>query len=193
MSGAQMTRNTLIGTDLCNYPTQDITEKLLSTVSGELGIEQTHILAMSDFTDMDVDSLMSLSVVGRIREEFNLNLPTTFFSIDYPSVDKARIAIWALTGTTSSEGTTPWKGSIDSFPDDMDTLPTIHGTNDQELTDWVPEDQGQDLTFARRHPYFYLAALRPPQRACLTSLMPQGQQHHFRCFLTSHRISAYTL
>ena len=145
MSGAQMTRNTSIGTDLCKYPAEDMTEKLLSTVSEELGIEQSQLLEMSDFVDMGVDSLMSLSIIGRIREELDLDLPSTFF-VDYPSVDEARIAISALTGMSSSEGATPSRDSINSSPDDTDTLPTIHSTNDQDLADWVVEDQGHDST-----------------------------------------------
>lgn len=143
MSGDQMTRNTSIGTDLCKYPAEDITEKLLGTVSEELGIEQSQLHQISDFVDMGVDSLMSLSIIGRIREELDLDLPSTFF-VDYPSVDEARIAISALTGTTSSEGATPSRDSISSSPDDTDTLPTIHSTNDQDLADWVMEDQGND-------------------------------------------------
>ena len=145
MSGAHMTRNTSVGTDLCKYPAEDITEKLLSTVSEELGIEQLQLLEMSDFVDMGVDSLMSLSIIGRIREELDLDLPSTFF-VDYPSVDEARIAIAALTGTSSSEGATSSRDSINSSPDDTDTLPTIHSTNDQDLADWVVEDRGNDST-----------------------------------------------
>ena len=146
MSGAQMTRNTSVGTDLCKYPAEDITEKLLSTVSEELGIEQSQLLEMSDFVDMGVDSLMSLSIIGRIREELDLDLPSTFF-VDYPSVDEAKIAISALTGTSSSEGATPSRDSINPSPDDTDALPTIHSTNDQDLADWVVEDRGNDSTF----------------------------------------------
>ena len=41
MSGDQMTRNTSIGTDMAKYPADDKTEKLLSTVAEEIGIERS--------------------------------------------------------------------------------------------------------------------------------------------------------
>lgn len=144
-SGDQMTRNTSIGTDLAKYTAEDITEKLLSTVSEEIGIEQSQLLEMSDFVDMGVDSLMSLSITGRIREELDLDLPMTFF-VDHPSVGEARIAISALTGTSTSEDATPSSYSGNSSPDDTDTSPTIHSSNDPNLADWVMEDRDNDLT-----------------------------------------------
>lgn len=145
MDGAQITRNTSVGTDLCSYPTEDIIEKLLGTVSEEIGIERDQILEMSDFADMGVDSLMSLSIIGRVREELDLDLPSNFF-VDHPSVDKARIAIGALGGTALSGSTTPWKDSSDSIPDDMDTPPIMHGTDDQEPVGWTLEDHSHDST-----------------------------------------------
>lgn len=81
MSGDQMTRNTSIGTAMAKYPAEHMTEKILSTVSEEIGIEQSQLSETGSFVDMGVDSLMSLSITGRIREELDLDLPTTFLSI----------------------------------------------------------------------------------------------------------------
>lgn len=145
MSGDQLTRNTSIGTDMAKYPADDMTEKLLSTVAEEIGIERSQLLETSNFVDMGVDSLMSLSITGRIREELDLDLPTTFF-VDHPSVGEANIAISALMGTSTSGNPTPSSYSKDSPTDETDTLPTIHRSNDQKLADWVIEDQVNDLT-----------------------------------------------
>ena len=145
MSGDQMTRNTSIGTDMAKYPAENITEKLLSTVCEEIGIERSQILETSNFVDMGVDSLMSLSITGRVREELDLDLPTTFF-VDHPSVGDASIAIAALTGTSPSGNASPSSYDKSSATDETDTLPTIHSSNDQNLADWVAEDRGSDLT-----------------------------------------------
>ena len=130
MSDNQITRNTSIETDMAKYPAEEITEKLLSTVSEEIGVERSQLLETSNFVDMSVDSLMSLSITERIREELDLNLPTTFF-VDHPSVGEASIAISALTETSISGNPTPSSHSKDSSTDETNTLPTIHNSNDQ--------------------------------------------------------------
>lgn len=145
MSGDEMTRNTSIGTDMAKYPAYDMIEKLLSTVSEEIGIERSQLLETSNFVDMGVDSLMSLSITGRIREELDLDLPTTFF-VDHPSVGQANVAISALTGTSTSGNPTPSSYGKNSPTDETDTLPTIQSSHDENLADWVMEDQGNDLT-----------------------------------------------
>lgn len=145
MSGDEMTRNTSIGTDMAKYPAYDMIEKLLSTVSEEIGIERSQLLETSNFVDMGVDSLMSLSITGRIREELDLDLPTTFF-VDHPSVGQANVAISALTGTSTSGNPTPSSYGKNSPTDETDTLPTIQSSHDKNLADWVMEDQGNDLT-----------------------------------------------
>ena len=94
---------------------------------------------------MGVDLLMSLSITGRIREELDLNLPTTFF-VNHPSVGETSIAISALTGTSTSGNPTPSSYSKESPTDETDALPTIHSSNDQNFADWVIEDQRNDLT-----------------------------------------------
>lgn len=146
MSGDQMTRNTSIGTAMARYPAEHMTEKILSTVSEEIGIEQSQLSEMSSFVDIGVDSLMSLSITGRLREELDLDLPTNFF-VDHPSVSEATMAISALLGTSRSESATPSSYSKSSSPpNEMNTLPTIHSSNGRDLADWGMEDRNDALT-----------------------------------------------
>lgn len=171
MSGDQMTRNTSIGTDMVKYPAEDMIEKLLSTVSEEIGIEQSQLLEMDNFVDMGVDSLMSLTITGRLREELDLDLSTTFFT-DHPTVGEASIAISTLTGTSRSESATPSSCSKNSSPDDTDTLPTIQSSNDLNLADWVMEDRGNDLTL--RQATSILLSGSPKTSSKTLFLLPDG-------------------
>ena len=101
-----MTANTSIGSTLSSYSTDKTIEKLLSIISEELGIEQSELLEMGNFADMGVDSLMSLTITGRAREELDMDLSTSFFA-DFPSISEAKTAISALLGTGPSGIATP--------------------------------------------------------------------------------------
>lgn len=138
MSGGQMTRNTSIGSSLAKYSTESTTEKLLSTVSEELGIEQSELLEMGSFADMGVDSLMSLTITGRIREELELDIPTTFF-VDYPSISEAKIAISALIGTNSSGIATPSSYTENITPGETDTALSLSNPDSESLTSLIVE------------------------------------------------------
>ena len=100
--------------------TESITQKILSTISEELGIEMSELIEMDSFADMGVDSLMSLTVTGRVREELDLDIPSSFFT-DYPTINEAKVAISTLVGTDSSGGSTPSDYSEDNTPDETET------------------------------------------------------------------------
>lgn len=170
-SGDQITPNTSIGTDMVKVPAEDVLRKLLSTVSEEIGIEQSQILEMGNFADMGVDSLMSLSITGRMREELDLDLPTSFFA-ENPSVDEARIAISTLMRSTIRESATPSSYDASPTPDDTDTLPTIHSPNEQDLADLIVEAQGNDL--ALRPATSILLSGSPKARSKTLFLLPDG-------------------
>ena len=114
-SESDMTEDTSTEHDTSNDSIEDATEKLLSIVSEEVGLAPSELLDMATFADMGVDSLMSLTISGRIREEVDLDIPTSFFT-DHPSISEAKAAISALlstnkdaapndTGYTTSDGT----------------------------------------------------------------------------------------
>lgn len=117
ISGSEMTDNTSTGSAPSNQSIENTTEKLLSVISEELGIEQSDLVEMANFADMGVDSLMSLTITGRVREELYMDIPTSFFT-DYPSVREAKAAFSALKGTNSSGSSTPNSYTEDPTPDD---------------------------------------------------------------------------
>jgi naphtho-gamma-pyrone polyketide synthase len=110
---------------------EDTTDRILSIISEELGIEESELLDMATFADMGVDSLMSLTITGRIREELDLDVPTSFFT-DYPTISEARAAALVLVGISndSTRSTTPNSSAEDTIPNEsLGTPPT---TRDQE-------------------------------------------------------------
>ena len=135
MSG-EMTRNTSIGSAMAKHSTESTTEKLLCTISEELGIAQSELLEMGNFADMGVDSLMSLTITGRVREELELDFPTSFFT-DYPSISEAKIAISAMTSTSSGGGATPYSYTENNTPDDSDTTPSTPDPEGERMTNLV--------------------------------------------------------
>lgn len=143
MSGDIMTRNTSIGSTMAKYSNESTIEKLLSTISEELGIEQSELLEMGNFADMGVDSLMSLTITGRIREELELDIPTSFFT-DYPSISEAKMAISALVGTNSSGGATPYSYTENTTPGETDTTPSTPAPDGDSLTSLMVEIQANN-------------------------------------------------
>lgn len=88
-----------------SHSSDDISSKLWDIVSEEIGIEQAELLEIDLFADAGIDSLMSLTITGRAREELELDIPTSFFT-SYPTVAEARSAIAAIMGVAPAESVT---------------------------------------------------------------------------------------
>ena len=138
MTGADTTENTSIESGPAKHSTEDTTEKLLSIVSEELGIEQSELLERGSFADMGVDSLMSLTITGRIREEIELDVPTSFFA-DHPDINKVKVAISALIGPNSSGSATPSSYTGNTSPGETDTPASMPNSDDEILTGQIVE------------------------------------------------------
>ena len=133
-SGGEITRNTSFGGEITEYTTESTVEKTLSIISEELGIDQSDLLEMGAFAAMGVDSLMSLTISGRIREELDLDIPTSFF-VDHPSINEARIAISALMGVNSgADAATPTSYTENTTPEEVDTTPGTPNPDGESLT-----------------------------------------------------------
>ena len=65
------------------------TTQVLDIIAGEVGVPVAELADAIDFAEMGVDSLMSLSICGRIREELELEAPASLF-VDYPTVGKLK-------------------------------------------------------------------------------------------------------
>lgn len=65
----------------------DISVILMQVLCEELGLEYPNLDRTLRFAEMGVDSIMSLTVAGRLREHFNLDFPSTMFQ-SYPTLDQ---------------------------------------------------------------------------------------------------------
>jgi len=63
----------------------NVTIKVLNIIASEVGIDVSELADGIDFANMGVDSLMSLSISGRIREDLEIDAPSSLF-VDYPTV-----------------------------------------------------------------------------------------------------------
>lgn len=62
-----------------------VTVQVLDIIASEVGVPVTELADAIDFANMGVDSLMSLSICGRIREELEIDAPASLF-VDHPTV-----------------------------------------------------------------------------------------------------------
>ena len=128
-------------------PTQSsekVTETLLNIISEEVGIEPSELLDMGNFADMGVDSLMSLTITGRIREELDTDIPTSFFQ-DYPSVTAAKAAMSAIMGNDSSGDNTPVSFTESTTPDHMsETSVTTPSDSSENLPSLLKDVQANE-------------------------------------------------
>ncbi|TVY85206.1 Non-reducing polyketide synthase terA [Lachnellula suecica] len=76
-------------------------KEFVSIIAAELGMEPSELTDAAEFTDIGVDSLMSLSITGRIREELDMDVPVSLFT-DHPTIGEAKAAILALKGPSQA-------------------------------------------------------------------------------------------
>jgi len=62
-----------------------LTVKALNIIATEIGVEPSELADAIQFSDLGVDSLMSLTISGRFREELGLEVHSTLFS-DFPTI-----------------------------------------------------------------------------------------------------------
>ena len=62
-----------------------LTVKALNIIATEIGVEPSELADAIQFSDLGVDSLMSLTISGRFREELNLEVHSTLFT-DFPTI-----------------------------------------------------------------------------------------------------------
>ncbi|KAL4885439.1 polyketide synthase [Aspergillus karnatakaensis] len=86
---------------------------LLAIVCEEVGVDLAELLEVQNFAEAGVDSLMSLTITGRAREDLDLDVSSSFF-VDYPTVNQAKLAIASLVGSGSGDETASTSSFVDS-------------------------------------------------------------------------------
>lgn len=116
---------------------------ILETIASEVGIEVGELIDDAKISDLGVDSLLTISILGRLRPETGLDLPSSLF-ITYPTVAQLRGFFLdkvappqsvadddeseMSTSTSNTPGsTTPYRGSntVATTPAEPDTVAVL--------------------------------------------------------------------
>ncbi|KAL9594396.1 MAG: hypothetical protein Q9219_007055 [cf. Caloplaca sp. 3 TL-2023] len=90
-----------------------IFDRILGLISQEVGIEMSELRPESDFTELGMDSLLSLTIISRIRDELGLDFPQSLF-IDHPTVKDLQIMV----GKEEGDGSVASGSNSDGSSDD---------------------------------------------------------------------------
>ncbi len=71
---------------------EELRDIIRNTIATEMGVEVDEILAAPDLANLGMDSLMSLSILGTIREKTGLNIPSDLF-VSNPSLKDVERAL----------------------------------------------------------------------------------------------------
>lgn len=113
-----------------------IAARAFGIIAAEIGIKVHELTDVTEFASMGVDSLLSLAITGRFREELEIEVQSSLF-IDYPSVSTMRqflnqlsaAEIGELLDDSSAGDLTPSVESYaESTPDDISSAPTSPGS-----------------------------------------------------------------
>ena len=121
-----------------------ITTRTLDIIASEIGVSTSELADAINLGEMGVDSLMSLSITGRLREELELELSSTLFT-DYPTVGglKGYLQQFESSGTPAMLATdgssTPSSESDASSNSTGISTPTSPGSPD-------PSSENDDLS-----------------------------------------------
>lgn len=115
----------------------DRVEILLKLVASESGYDITDMGPSTLFSDMGVDSLMSIAILSAAKHEMNLELPAAFF-IDHPAVSDVRRNFGKVIKTANTPGT----AVVDSNPQ-MDEIRSLSSSGSGGLSDNETSDTSQ--------------------------------------------------
>ncbi|KAL9618840.1 MAG: hypothetical protein Q9160_006499 [Pyrenula sp. 1 TL-2023] len=66
-------------------PSNNNSSRLIAIISEETGLESDELTPGTQFADLGIDSLLSLTIINKLQDELGLDVPSTLF-IDYPTV-----------------------------------------------------------------------------------------------------------
>lgn len=108
----------------------ELTIKVLGIMATEIGVESSELADTIPFVDLGVDSLMSLSISGRFREELDLDIPATLFT-DYPTIGDLKTFLTQQKGETTPELSEDGSTSSET---DSETIQTPASSQDRHLS-----------------------------------------------------------
>ena len=113
-----------------NTVASELTMKALSIMAAEIGVEPSELADTIPFTDLGVDSLMSLSISGRFREELDLDIHASLFT-DYPTIGDIKTFLAQQRGENTPDLSTDASTSSGT---DSETEPSPTSSQDHHLS-----------------------------------------------------------
>lgn len=119
-----------------------VTNKVLEILAAEVGVGMEELVDNIGFSDLGVDSLMSLTVSGRIREEMDIEVHSHDFN-DHPTIGQFKTYLSKFEGESVaapvvSSSSTEYSNSMDSDNEDTPDL----ADDDSNVT--TPLDDSSD-------------------------------------------------
>ena len=110
-------------------------------MSDEAGINTTELTPSSDFADYGIDSLMSLTITGRIQEELSLEVSPSLFA-DYPTVKEITTFLEAIAGESvspdsSSDDDQPSTPGSDDSSESLETSASSVTAPDKDILEFI--------------------------------------------------------
>jgi naphtho-gamma-pyrone polyketide synthase len=145
-----------------------ISTRILSIISEKAGVDLKDLGPSADFADYGIDSLLSLNITGRMKEELGLDLPSSVFA-DYPTVKELTAFVDAGNAPASSSASSSdfekveaielessseddidgYETSASSVDEGLDVIKIIRDTNAEE-TGIDPAELTDSSSFAER-------------------------------------------
>ncbi|KAJ5884708.1 conidial yellow pigment biosynthesis polyketide synthase [Penicillium taxi] len=99
-----------------------LTSKVMAIIAEEVGVDESELADPNGFADLGVDSLMQLSINSRMREDLELDIPSSLF-IDNPTVGDLKVWLRGLEPDTADTQDTQTTAStyISNLKDDSST------------------------------------------------------------------------
>ncbi|KAK7417367.1 hypothetical protein QQX98_004644 [Neonectria punicea] len=105
---------------------------ILAIISEEVGVDLGDLKPETEFAELGLDSLLSLTITGRMREELDLDLPSTIF-VDCPTVKELQ----QLHGSESSDSSLSNTSDSSVSRDSGTSTPDTSLASEEEILDYV--------------------------------------------------------
>lgn len=157
MDTAQVTKKTLTAV---SKKLATVTSQVMEIIAKEVGVSISELTDNIEFSDFGVDSLMSLTISGRIREDMELDISSNIF-LDHPTVaefkkemlqfEKPEVATVEIADSSASDESTDDStaelsdvSSLSTPPDDSDRELNKDEQLRQTILDVIKAETGAD-------------------------------------------------
>lgn len=138
----ETTQVTMKNLQVVNKKLDSITSLVLAILAAEVGVGIDELVDNIAFTDLGVDSLMSLTVSGRIREELEIDIQSSMFN-DHPTIGQFKKLLQTFESQARSDSSSSSSGSediMDETTPELDDSSPISTPDDFSIADTEKAD-----------------------------------------------------